>query len=151
MPGPPAADWNMVHHPRMLHRERVRSSRSHEEKREPLRARPHEGHLTNNPTLDVAKTPTTAVPNGRSVTWEGRTGWKKRYFNTSRDSARVGPGGNGSICLNVKISDWRKGVLFSQCAQLIKKLTNLGLIKSANSLLKCLPLHIWKSNKCVVS
>jgi hypothetical protein len=56
------------------------------------------------PTLHVAKTPTTAVINGRSVNWEGRTGWKDRYFDTSRDIARVLPGENGSV-VNMQIGN----------------------------------------------
>ena len=86
----------MVHHPHMLPRERVRSSRSHEEKESPSGPDLTKVSSQTTPTLHVALTPTTAVPNDRSVTWEGRTGWKDRYFDRSRDSPRVLPGGNDS-------------------------------------------------------
>ena len=33
------------------------------------------------PTLHVTRTPTAAIPNRRSVTWEGRTGWEDRYID----------------------------------------------------------------------
>ena len=96
MPGPPAADWNMAHHPQMLPPDRIRSHRSHEEKKNPSGPDLMKVSSQTTPTLHITKTPNTAVPNGWSVTWEGRTGWKDRYFDTSRDSPRVWPGGNGS-------------------------------------------------------
>jgi len=58
------------------------------------------------PTLHVTKTPTAAVPNRRSVTREGRTGWEDRYIDTHRDRRRVRFGGNGSgvTCCNFIIT-----------------------------------------------
>ena len=86
----------MAHHPQMLPLDRIRSRRSHEEKKNPSEPDLMKVSSQTTTTLYVAKTPNTAVPNGRSVTWEGRTGWEDRYIDTDRHRPRVRPGGNGS-------------------------------------------------------
>ena len=95
MSGPPAADRNTVQHPQTLPSEQVRPSRSPEKKRAPPGQTSLRPAHKQPPTLHVTKTPTAAVPNRRSVTWEGRTGWEDRYIDTNRDRPRIGPGGNG--------------------------------------------------------
>jgi len=71
MPGPPAAEWNMVHHPQTLPRERVRSSRSHEEKEHRLsRKRALQSQTSRRSALNQPSLPTRRQnPNHRGTQW----------------------------------------------------------------------------------
>jgi len=97
MPGPPAADRN-IWYTTLKRSPQCRSGPVEvPRRREALSDQTslRSAHKTT-PTLHVTKTSTAAVPNRRSVTWEGRTGWEDRYINIHRGRRRVRFGGNSS-------------------------------------------------------